>query len=40
MNEPQKQPSTLNEAIANQNYFIPLKDLSPPAEAPSATIHH
>ena len=37
-NEPQNHPSTLNEAIANQNFFIPLQDLSPPAEAPSATM--
>jgi mannose-6-phosphate isomerase-like protein (cupin superfamily) len=36
--EPQKPPSTLNEAIANQNFFIPLEDLSPPTEAPSPTM--
>lgn len=34
----QNQPSTMNSAIANQNFFISLTDLSLPAEAPSATM--
>ncbi len=38
INESQNSPDTMNQAIANQNFVIPLKDLSPPAEAPSETM--
>lgn len=36
--ESQNLPATMNKAMANQNFFIPLEDLSPPAEAPSLTM--
>lgn len=37
-NTNEEKNSTMNEAIANQNFFIPLTDLSPPTEAPSETM--